>query len=145
ILVGDGDLKEKIIEKINSLKLNENVLLLGTRKDIAELLIASDIFLLPSLFEGLPFTLIEAQATGIKCVVSDMVPIDAKILDNYEIVSLESTPSNFAKFIIKDEFYDRNFAAEIVKQKGYDIIEAAKNLEDYYLSLYKRSNFNENR
>ena len=62
LLVGDGDEKEKIQEKIEQLQLQKKVLLLGARSDVNELMQAMDVFVFPSLYEGLPLTMIEAQA-----------------------------------------------------------------------------------
>ena len=73
VLVGDGELKEKIESKVKELSLENSVSFLGNRMDIAELLSAFDVFLFPSLWEGLPLTLIEAQAAGLPCFVSDTV------------------------------------------------------------------------
>ena len=74
LLVGDGDEKEKIQEKIEKLQLQKNVLLLGARSDVNELMQAMDVFVFPSLYEGLPLTMIEAQAAGLPCVISDSIP-----------------------------------------------------------------------
>ena len=71
---GKGEDEYAIKQKIESLKLESRVKLLGTRNDVADILNASDIFLLPSRFEGLGIVLIEAQAAGLPCVISDVIP-----------------------------------------------------------------------
>lgn len=73
LLVGDGELKSDIERLVLEKKLENNVLFLGNRRDIPELMSVADVFLLPSLFEGLPVTLIEAQAMNLPCIVSDNV------------------------------------------------------------------------
>ncbi len=72
--VGDGDEREKIVNKIAELEVEDNIELLGVRKDIPLLLKDVNFFLMPSLFEGLPFALVEAQASGLPCFISDAVP-----------------------------------------------------------------------
>lgn len=73
ILVGEGPLLNHIMEKVNKLELTENVVFLGVRKDIPQLMKIFDVFLFPSFFEGLPVVLVEAQAAGLKCVISDTI------------------------------------------------------------------------
>ena len=73
VLVGDGDLRKKTEDKVKALSLERNVSFLGNREDVADLLSAFDFFLFPSLWEGLPLTLIEAQAAKLPCFVSDTV------------------------------------------------------------------------
>ena len=76
-LVGNGELLPQIQQKITELNLQHYVTLLGVRKDVNKLLNAMDVFLFPSLFEGLPVSLVEAQASGIQCVISDRIPEEA--------------------------------------------------------------------
>lgn len=77
ILIGDGPLRKKIKNKINTYKLQDNVCMLGQRDDVNELLQAADVFLLPSKSEGNPVALAEAAASGLHCLVSDRVAKDA--------------------------------------------------------------------
>lgn len=71
--VGTGSMEAEIRNKIKEHGLEERVHLLGSRGDVSELLGCADVFLLPSFFEGLPFVLIEAQASGLPCVASDVI------------------------------------------------------------------------
>ena len=82
VLVGDGVLANNIKNKIENLGLDDAVILLGLRKDVPELLMAADLFVLPSMFEGFPVSIIEAQATGIPCLYSDTITQMAKITKN---------------------------------------------------------------
>ncbi len=75
--VGDGDEREKIEQRIEELRVESNIDLLGVRKDIPILLKEANYFLMPSLFEGLPFALVEAQASALPCFISDTVPQQA--------------------------------------------------------------------
>lgn len=79
LLVGKGELEKHIREKIEKLGLSDKTIFAGVRTDIPELLSASDVFLLPSFYEGLPNTVVEAQTTGLPCIVSDTVTREANI------------------------------------------------------------------
>ncbi len=98
IWVGDGGLAHDFELKISELGLEETVLMPGIMTEIPQILACCDCFLMPSLFEGLPFSLVEAQAAGLKCVVSDVVTKTADIgLVNY--VSLEKSAREWAEEI----------------------------------------------
>lgn len=89
MLVGDGELRKNIEEKVVSLGLQEKVLFLGNRNDVADLYNAMDIFLLPSHYEGLPVVGVEAQANGLKCLFSDRVTKETKLSPSAEFLSLD--------------------------------------------------------
>lgn len=138
-LIGDGDLKTEIIAKIASLGINDKVTLLGVRNDIAELLQAMDVYLFPSLFEGLPVSLIEAQSSGIRCVISDGIPDEAILVsENVKVIPLEKSASQWANEILEYSTYNRLDVSNIIKQKGYDIVENAKALENKYKELLQK-------
>lgn len=135
-LVGDGELKTQILEKIKKLKIERNVELQGIRNDIPELLQAMDVFLFPSLFEGLPVSLVEAQATGIQCVISDGVPAESILVkENVKVISLKENAEQWANKILEIKNFERKDVSEIIKEKGYDIKENAKKLEEKYREL----------
>lgn len=79
LCVGSGELKQSFIHNVASKNLEKNVILFDKRTDVNELLMAADMMLLPSLFEGLPNVVIEAQATGLPCIVSEKVTREAKV------------------------------------------------------------------
>jgi len=139
-LVGDGELKQEIEHKINSLQLNSHVTLLGVRADVNEILQAMDVFLFPSLFEGLPVSMIEAQAAGLRCVISDGVPDEAILIpDNVKKIELKKSAKYWAKEILDFSAYERKDTYEIIKNKGYDIVENAKRLELKYQELLENA------
>lgn len=74
LLVGGGEGMSKMQEKVQELGIAEHVRFLGVRSDVADLMQAMDVFVLPSLYEGLPVTMVEAQAAGLPCIISDKVP-----------------------------------------------------------------------
>lgn len=91
--VGNGPDFDAVKEYAKKLGIENNVKFLGVRSDVADLLCAADVFLLPSRFEGLGIVLIEAQFTGLACVVSDRVPQEAKISENFVAVPANNAQS----------------------------------------------------
>lgn len=90
LLVGDGVLKNKIEEKVVRLGLEKKVIFTGVRSDIHNILKAMDIFVMPSYYEGLPVTLVEAQASGLPCIVSDSITKEVNVSDLITYISLDS-------------------------------------------------------
>ena len=140
LLVGGGEsddaLKNKMKEKVKTLGLEESVQFLGVRNDVADILQAFDLFLLPSLYEGLPVTMIEAQASGLPCVISDKVPIQCDITGNTKVVSLETSTDKWADIVLNyAEKFNRTNTFEKIRKAGFDIKENAKWLEGFYKEL----------
>ena len=79
LLVGEGELQSEIREKVNAAGLADKVIFAGVRRDVPALLSAMDLFLLPSLYEGMPNVLIEAQASGLACIVADTITAQATL------------------------------------------------------------------
>ena len=102
LLVGDGPLKNKIEEKVKTLGIETNVRFLGLRSDIPHLLSAMDVFCLPSITEGVPVTAVEAQAAGVKCVISDSIVDDVMLTDHIFKVSLNSSVQEWCRVICED-------------------------------------------
>ena len=93
-----------------------------------------DVFLFPSLWEGLGIVLIEAQANGLRCVASDVVPPEAKITDLVETVSLKKPASYWAdKVLACAGGYERKDMQDEITKAGFDIRETAAWLSDFYL------------
>jgi glycosyltransferase EpsF len=136
VLVGDGPLREKIETKIKENNLEKYFLLLGVRTDIAQIMHIFDIFLFPSLYEGLPVSLIEAQACGVKCIVSTSIPTEADLgIGLFKFLSLEESALEWATELInevKKEKIDRNIAIDIVASKGYDVDKSVKEISSIY-------------
>ena len=120
--------------------LTDCVQFLGVREDINELMQAFDLFLLPSLFEGLPVTMVEAQASGLPCVISDKVPIQCDITGNVQVVALEEQPKVWAEKILQyAEGFERKDTQELVEQAGFDIGQNAKWLETFYREALEKA------
>lgn len=137
LLVGGGEqddrLKNEMKQKVADLGLTDCVQFLGVREDVNEVMQAFDLFLLPSLFEGLPVTMVEAQASGLPCVISDKVPIQCDITGNVKVVALEDSPEKWADRVLEYvRAFERENTFEKVKKAGFDIQENAKWLEAFY-------------
>lgn len=139
LLVGAGDLEEKVRQQVNNAGLADCVRFMGLRDDVNEIMVASDVFLFPSLYEGLPVTLVEAQASGIKCVISDTIPDDCRITQNIDVVSLQKTAVQWAEKVLEyaDGYPRKNTFEEIAAAK-FDIKENAKWLEEFYINEHNK-------
>lgn len=137
LLVGDGEERSSLENKVRELQLEHCIKFLGTRSNVNEIFMAMDIFILPSFYEGLPLTMVEAQTSGLKCYISDRVPDDAIInAELVEKVSLEENAEEWAEKILTTcDVEDRKHAGQVVRQAGYDIRQVAKKMQDFYLSL----------
>ena len=134
LLVGDGPLLEEVKWKVKQKELEKDVIFLGTREDVPDLLQAMDVFVLPSLFEGLPVIGIEAQASGVPCVISDKVTKELDIF-NIKYVSLKKCPKEWADIILEMKQVNREHGLEKVIEAGYEIHKEALKLQDFYLNL----------
>lgn len=138
ILVGKGPLEENIKQKVKLLNLENDVIFLGNRNDVNEIMSASDLFLFPSLHEGLGIVLIEAQANGMKCVLSSNIPDEAKINESlFYKHDLNDATSIWANTVIREmkEDLDRTKQLEKIHQKGYDIKDVCGQIYKFYNSI----------
>lgn len=124
MLVGDGEKKNEIKEQINALGIEESVILTGIRSDVPALLSAMDVFVFPSFYEGMPNTVIEAQATGLPCVIADTITREACITDCVEYKPLTDSAESWADFTVSlfnNCKEDRSYYNYKMKNAGYDI------------------------
>ncbi len=104
ILIGEGSLEDNIKNKVSNFELQSNVSFLGLRDDIPQLLKSMDVFLMPSLYEGLPISAVEAQAANLKIVLSTEVSKETALSKNVHFVSLEEEPNLWATIILSEPF-----------------------------------------
>lgn len=136
LLVGQGPLKKEIENKVKELKLNDSVRFLGQRNDVNELYQAFDVFLLPSLYEGLPVVGVEAQATGLLCELSNDMTKETKVLDTTRFISLNTSAEEWATIILDDysRFKRHDTTYEITKN-NFNIKNETSKLENEYSEL----------
>lgn len=133
LLVGDGELRKSIENKAKELGIYNRVIFTGLRADVPNLLQAMDIFLFPSLYEGLPVSVVEAQASGLPCLISNMVPLECKKTDLVYQVHLEESTRYWADMainLLKKHKRINTFLQ--IKDNNFDIGENAKWLESFY-------------
>lgn len=132
LLVGDGDLRSVIMEKADRLGLGDRVIFAGVRSDICELYSAMDVLLFPSLHEGLSVVLVEAQAAGLACVVSENVlPEEVRLSDNILPLSLDRPPEDWASACLEAAKIDRG-SGLVPRLEAFDINKVAEDLEKFY-------------
>lgn len=139
--VGVGSLLDETMQEAKRLELQKNTLFLGTRHDVNELLQGADVFVLPSVYEGFPFVLVEAQASGLKAVVSKNVPGECDVTGNVSFLSLDDCLDKWAEEILNVGATDgsRTAYAPYMREQGFDICENAKRLCEYYEALGEKS------
>lgn len=130
LLVGIGPDMERIRNLVKAHGVGNKVIFLGARNDVNRIYQAIDVFILPSRYEGLPVVLIEAQAAGLPCIVSDAVTDEACQTENFCWKSLRDTPSEWAKLVC--ELADHKNKREGALLDKFDIRKQAKVLEMYY-------------
>lgn len=137
LLIGDGELREEIVNKIKSLNLENNIVMTGRVLNTEVYYSVMDVILIPSIFEGLSLTAIEAQASFVPVVSSHAVPLEAKISDGFYYLNLDDSALTWAKLTLDIVNKPCNF---IESYNDYDIKKTTRNLEKWYLDkigLYK--------
>ena len=137
VLAGVGDLKDEIENKVKDSGIEDKVIFLGSIGYVNELLQAIDIFILPSLYEGLAVSTIEAQAAGLKCLLADTIDKNSKITDLVEFIPIDGGTRPWIEEIQKALPYQREDTSEMIKKAGFDIRETAEKLSEFYLNLIK--------
>ena len=140
ILIGDGPLKEQILTYVKKLGIQNQVLFMGTRNDVNDLLNVMDIFVFPSLFEGLPITLIEAQANDLPCIISENISDEVCLTKCVRKMSLDASPEQWAQTLLS--IYKQNYIRsqkpiQTLADKGYSAQELGKWMEQFYISAYE--------
>ena len=126
LLVGKGELETQIREKIKALGLERNVIFTGVRSDIPKLLSAMDVFVFPSFYEGMPNTVIEAQATGLPCVIADTITKEADITGLVQYLPLTDSVEEWAQVAIRAISKERKNTKDDFINNKYDIESVAK-------------------
>jgi glycosyltransferase involved in cell wall biosynthesis len=134
LLIGHGPLKEHVMRDCEELGLNDCVIFLGNRNDVPRIMMAMDIFCMPSLYEGFPITSVEAQATGLPLLMSKNVSPEVCITDLVKLLPIDQSTSIWEEEIKHVDMAEkeRNIYADKIKNAGYDIRHSASMLESIY-------------
>ena len=145
LLVGDGELREDVENQVKELGLSKKVVFAGVRSDVPNLLQAMDVLLFPSFFEGFPGVVLECQAAGLPCIISDTITREVNITGLVEYVSLKKPAEYWAEKVIQfKDIYVRKDTSEKIVAAGYDIKSVAKWYENFYIDVMgRRVNGNE--
>lgn len=136
LLVGTGDLKAMIEDKVKRLDLTNRVIFTGQRRDANCFMQAMDLFAFPSIYEGLGMVLIEAQTSGLKTISSDKVPInETRVTDCIEHLSLSDKSKWIQEICVYSNGVERKSHVDEIINAGYELKKAAENLKDRYLQL----------
>ena len=136
LLVGSGPLAEAVRQQVRDLGLDENVLFLGRRSDVPELLAAMDRLLFPSLHEGFGLVALEAQASGLPCVLADTVPPEVAVTPLVQRLPLTTSPSQWAEALLgPSTLLNRRAGAEAIRRAGFSSQSTAQRVTSVYQSL----------
>lgn len=117
LIIGEGELEKNIKNKIKELELEKNVLMLGPKKNVNEYLMAMDKIIFPSFFEGMPNVIIEAQASGIPCYISNTITKEANITGLVTYIDLNKSSKEWADTIMNDKMKRKNTKYDFVSNK----------------------------
>jgi len=136
IIIGQGPMEQQIKERIKELGLKDNVILLGNRRDMNRLYQAMDVFVLPSLFEGLGIVAIEAQAAGLPVVASTGVAKEANVTTNITKLDLYKDIQVWVDSILNAKLNQDSNIYESIKNAGYDVMENSKMIQEFYIKKF---------
>lgn len=140
LLLGDGELFLKIQKLVEELGIKDKVVFAGVHKDVENFYQVMDVFVLPSLFEGLPVTGIEAQYSGLPCFFSDEITKEVKICDDVNFLKIgEDNLNLWVDALVQKPINNKRDSIEFITSK-FDVKNAAKAMEERYLDLWQKSN-----
>ena len=138
-LVGDGNLRPFLEDRVAATSLTEQVRFLGIRDDVYNLLQGFDVFVMPSLFEGFPVSVVEAQGAALTCIISDSITHEVDMgMDLISFVGLDQSPEYWAEMVLNSRNVDRAMSTDQLMALGYDSQTTANWLERFYRSAVNK-------
>lgn len=135
LLVGEGPLKQSIDEKAQRLSISQDIIYTGNVGNVNEYMMAMDVMIFPSLFEGFPVTIVEAQASGLYTVLSDTITTQVYLTEHLTPMSLHNHPQLWAEQALKLSYYDRTLSNDVVNTSIFNMETAIKILEEAYVKM----------
>lgn len=144
LIIGKGPLENTLKEKVSNLGIDNKVYFLGNRKDVEKIYQGMDVFVLPSLYEGLGIVAVEAQASGLPVIASTGVAKEANITSNIQNIDLKDSIDIWAETICRSNVENRNSVEKLVRNSKFDVKNSAKFLQEFYLKKYYGDGCNKN-
>lgn len=138
LLFGIGELMDSIKKKAKDLGIADSVIFYGATNEMYKMWQAIDVFIMPSLYEGLPVTGIEAQASGLPCIFADTITKEVGLTDKTEFLSLDESPKTWAEHALMYMGGERKSEVDKLRKAGYDIQQTADTLSKLYLEVYEK-------
>lgn len=135
LLVGGGELEQAIKSQISQLGLQDTVVFAGIQSNVADYCQAMDVFVFPSKYEGLPVSVIEAQASGLSCFLSDTISDEVRVTGLVHFLSLKQSALDWAEYILGNFKDLRKETKQQIVEAGYDIVSAAEKLQSFYCEV----------
>ena len=135
ILIGEGPLMETVRQQVEELRLQEYVIFTGLQKNVVPFYQAMDFFLLPSFYEGLPGVAVEAQASGLRGILSDAITTETAMTSLMEFRNVQEPAEVWADRIMACGHYERQNTLKEMQEAGFDVKNLAKRLQDFYLRV----------
>lgn len=132
LLLGEGALMDGVKQQVAEAGLEDSVKFLGNKADVSPYYQAMDFLVFPSLYEGLPGTVIEAQTAGLRCLISDTITDEVRITDLVESYSLDKTAAEWADYVLEHCEYERRSRLADVKKAGFDIQAQIERYQEIY-------------
>lgn len=133
LLLGDGEKQQECKEKVRKLGIENRTIFMGIKQNVNDYLMAMDIFVFPSIYEGLGIAVIEAQAAGLPCIVSDRLPLESTVIQELVVrKSIDLPAQEWVKEVLKKKDIRRIDRQREIERSGFDIVNAVKELEDFY-------------
>ena len=140
VLIGTGELENDLKQQANELGITDSITFTGVLSNVNEWYSAFDVFVMTSLYEGLPVVAIEAQAADLPCILTDTITPEVKINENVKFLGLYDEPIKWAKEILDVKQKKRVPRHDELQKAGYDITTEAKRMQNIYLKLYSEIN-----
>lgn len=140
LMIGGGPLHTQITQASERMGIFSDTVFTGVRSDVDQLVQAMDIFVLPSLYEGLPVTMVEAQAAGLPCIISDKVPSECILTEGLvDVLPLSAGAEAWVDAILEKRNTPRTDHSAEIAAHGFDITTEAVKLQEFYLSAYEQN------
>ena len=132
LLLGEGERMESVREQAKSLQILDKVIFAGNQRNVCDYYQAMDYFVYPSRFEGLPGTVVEAQVSGLRCLISDSICEEVAVTELVHKMSIGQDPARWAEYILETKRYERRTHRREMARAGFDVKDQAETMMRFY-------------